>query len=142
MKTENFILAPLISMIMTAIFIFSLEENKIEIINQDPIIINEPCQIDQNKVIVRAIVYAYNSEESQTDSDPFITASGVMTKDGIIANNCLDFGTKVKINGKEYEVQDRMNSVYGCEVFDIWFEEVGEAIKFGRNNLEVEILNN
>lgn len=82
-------------------------------------------------------VTAYNSVPEQTDDTPFETASGKRTRDGIVANNCLPFGTKVVIEGKTYEVEDRMNKRYGCEHYDIWMEEVPDARKFGMKRLDV-----
>jgi 3D (Asp-Asp-Asp) domain-containing protein len=83
---------------------------------------------------------AYNSEIGQTDGDPYTMASGKKVYEGAIANNCLDFGTKVKVNGKVKIVEDRMNSRYGCENFDIYMESHEEAIKFGRQELAYEII--
>ena len=76
------------------------------------------------------IVTAYTSEESQTDSTPFITASNQKVRDGIVANNCLAFGSKVEIAGKTYEVQDRKNKRYDCEWYDIWLPSRKEALEF------------
>ena len=84
---------------------------------------------------------AYNSEENQTDSDPFIMASGKWVYDGAVANNCLPFGTKIKVNGKVKVVEDRMNSRYGCEHFDIWMEKYDDAIAFGRKTMTYEVIN-
>jgi len=88
---------------------------------------------------VEGVVTAYNSEESQTDSSPFTTASNQRVRDGIIANNCLDFGTKVQVKGKTFEVQDRMNSRYDCSHFDIWLEDKQEAIEWGKQKLVIKI---
>jgi len=84
---------------------------------------------------------AYTSEPGQTDSSPFIMASGNRVYAGAIANNCLPFGSKIKVNGKIKIVEDRMNRRYGCEHFDIWMEEKTESIQFGRRKLEYEIIN-
>lgn len=84
---------------------------------------------------------AYNAEESQTDSDPFTMASGKKVYEGAVANNCLPFGTKIKVNGKIKVVEDRMNSRYGCEYFDIYMTEYDEAVKFGRKEIAYTILN-
>lgn len=83
---------------------------------------------------------AYNSEENQTDSDPFTMASGKRVYAGAVANNCLPFGTKIKVNGKVKVVEDRMNSRYGCEHFDIWMGSYDEAIAFGRKTMAYEII--
>lgn len=83
---------------------------------------------------------AYNSEEAQTDSDPFTMASGKRVHDGAIANNCLSFGTKVKIEGKVYVVEDRMNKRYGCDSFDIWMANYDDAIKYGKRSIEYSVV--
>ena len=95
--------------------------------------------VDGPQPLIRAEVSAYNSEVGQTDDTPFITASGLHVKHGIVANNCLAFGTEVEIQGETYEVQDRMNSRYGCHNFDIWMESKDEALNWGRQTLAVAI---
>jgi len=92
-------------------------------------------------------VTAYNSEVGQCDSTPCITANGFnLCEHGIedsVATNMLPFGTKVrfpKIFGDRiFIVRDRMNSRY-YERFDIWMLEHSDAIKFGLQYIEVEIL--
>ena len=80
---------------------------------------------------MRVILTAYSSSFDETWGDPFITASGERTRDGIVANNCLPFGTIVEIDGMYFEVLDRKNSRYGCEWFDIWQPSKEAALKFG-----------
>lgn len=84
-------------------------------------------------------VTMYNSVPEQTDDTPFITASGQTVRKGIVANNCLPFGARVVIEGFIYEVQDRLNSKYGCEWFDIWSESIEEARAYGVQNHVVQI---
>jgi len=59
-----------------------------------------------------AIATTYNAEEAQTDSDPLTMASGKRVYEGAIASNCHPLGTKLKIEGEVYTVDDRMNSRY------------------------------
>ena len=87
-------------------------------------------------------IYAYSSTIDQTDFSPFLTASQSKVRVGIIANNCYPFGTRVRINGKNYTVEDRLNSRYGCEVWDKWYETKQEALNWGVRYLEVIILDN
>ena len=89
---------------------------------------------------IMATVYAYNPLSGQTDSTPFITAYNEPVKEMTVANNCLSKGTKVVIEGKEYEVADRMNLRYGCEIYDVFFFGESEAVEWGKKNLEVEII--
>ena len=86
------------------------------------------------------IFTAYTAEMAQTDSSPTITASNQPVQEGIVANNCLPFGTKIKVNGKIYEVHDRMNDRYGCENFDIYMADNAAAADFGKQPLTYEVL--
>jgi len=83
---------------------------------------------------------AYNAEEGQTDANPFVMASGKKVYSGAVANNCLAFGTKIDVKGKTYTVEDRMNSRYGCDHFDIFMWEKSDALAFGRQAVEYSVL--
>jgi len=93
---------------------------------------------------MEVIVTGYSSVPSQTDSTPFITASGQKVRDGIIANNFLPFGAKVRIpalfGDKIFEVQDRMHSRKGLNQVDIWFSSTAEAKSFGVKRTYIEIV--
>lgn len=93
----------------------------------------------------------YSSTVDQTNSQPFITASGYRVEDGIVAANFLKFGTKIRIpeyfGDKVFTVRDRMNSRYSIPknssyqgYVDIWFSTRQEARNFGRVKAEIEIL--
>ncbi len=88
-------------------------------------------------------ITAYSSTEDQTDSTPFIAASGKHVYDGMIAANFLPFGTKVKIPAlfgeKIFTVEDRMNRRY-TERMDIWFSTREQAINFGIRTAEIVII--
>ena len=86
------------------------------------------------------IFTAYTAMISQTDSTPTITASNQKVREGIVANNCLPFGTRIKVNKRIFEVQDRMNKRYGCDTFDIYMLDYAEAIDFGRQTLTYEYM--
>ena len=87
---------------------------------------------------------AYSSSVDETDDTPFITASGKTVRDGIVANNLLSFGTKVRIpeiyGDKIFEVQDRMNQRKSVYQFDIWMPSKSEAINFGVKTARIEII--
>ncbi|MBW6440955.1 3D domain-containing protein [Patescibacteria group bacterium] len=89
----------------------------------------------------QVLVTAFSSTVDQTDSTPFITASGTRVHDGTVAANFLPFGTKVRFpslyGDKIFIVEDRMKSDYKV---DIWFPTRQEAINFGAKRLEMEIL--
>lgn len=91
-----------------------------------------------------SIITAYSSTPGQTDSTPFITASNTRVRDGIIANNYLPFGTKVRMpeiyGDKIFVVQDRMNWRKSDNHFDIWFPEYNQAKNFGAKRTYIEVL--
>src|SRR3990167_5117351 len=89
---------------------------------------------------IDATVYAYTNLPELTDSTPDYTASGERVREGIIANNCLDFGKLVLIEGKIYEVQDRMAKRYNCSYFDVFLPTLVGAQSWGKKRLEVIIL--
>ena len=93
---------------------------------------------------IKVVVTAYSSTSDQTDDSPFITASNKYVKDGIIANNMLPFGTKVRIpelyGNKIFVVEDRMNKRMGNQRFDIWMSDKPSALKFGVKTVDIEIL--
>lgn len=94
-------------------------------------------------VKMTVIATGYTARPEETDSTPHITAAGTKTREGIIAANWLPFGTKVRIDGKIYTVEDRMNSRYTASFparIDIVFSSVEKARKFGKQKIEIEIL--
>jgi len=93
---------------------------------------------------ITMVVTAYSSTEAQTDSTPFVTASGKEVADGIVANNMLPFGAKVRIpelyDDKIFVVQDRMHQRKGKYHLDIWFPEYSQAKNFGAKITSIEVL--
>ena len=91
-----------------------------------------------------AIITAYSSTPWQTDDTPFITASGSRVREGIIANNYLSFGTKVRIpeiyGDRIFTVEDRMNWKKSNYQVDIWFPDYQQALVFGAQRTHIEIL--
>jgi len=117
-------------------------------ITQDNTILSKsssPETFQVNKKI-RMTITAYSSTPEQTDSTPFITASGSTVRDGIVANNLLSFGTKVRMpelyGDKVFVVEDRMHSKKGNYHLDIWFSDTEQAREFGSETIYVEILEN
>lgn len=94
--------------------------------------------------VVPGEVSAYTSSVGETDSTPFITASGHPTGPGVVAcPNDLPFGTQVEIKGEVYTCLDRMNPRYednGIYEFDIWMPEKRIALAWGRQHIPVRIL--
>jgi 3D (Asp-Asp-Asp) domain-containing protein len=91
------------------------------------------------KYFVLGSLTAYTAREEETDSTPFITASGETVRNGIVANNCLPFHSIVEILGDKYVVLDRMNSRYDCEHFDLFMWSLEDARNFGVKNLIVKV---
>ena len=93
---------------------------------------------------IRMVITAYSSTVWQTDSDPFITASGNKVREGIVANNLLSFGTKIRLpelyGDRVFTVQDRMHRRKGYYHLDIWFPSYTEAVNFGAKRTYVEVL--
>ncbi len=108
------------------------------------------CKIDKSSYEVvkkiKMVVTAYSSSENQTDDTPFITASNKHVRDGIIANNLLAFGTKVRFpelyGDKVFTVEDRMHPRKGNNHADIWFSEYEQAKNFGSKVTNIEVLEN
>jgi len=93
---------------------------------------------------IKVVTTAYSSTTCQTDNTPFITASGSYVKDGIVANNLLPFGTKIRIpelyGERIFVVEDRMNQKKGYYHVDVWFSSYWEAKCFGAKNTYIEII--
>ncbi len=93
---------------------------------------------------ISVVVTAYSSTVWETDSSPYLTAAGTWVRDGIIANNYLAFGTKVRLpelyGDKIFVVEDRMSWKKGNYHIDIWFPSYGEAKEFGAKRTYIEVL--
>lgn len=107
-------------------------------------ILKTETQIQKISKKIKAVVTAYSSTPDQTDSTPFITASGKPVAENIVANNMLPFGTKIRIpelyGDKVFIVGDRMNKRMGDYRFDLWMTSRSLALNFGVKTTEVEIL--
>ena len=88
-------------------------------------------------------ITAYSSTEDQTDDTPFITASGKLVRDGIVATNLFPFGTRIKIPSlfgeKVFIVEDRMHRRKTNNV-DIWMPSTRKALIFGIIATDIIIL--
>lgn len=93
---------------------------------------------------IPAMVTAYSSTPCQTDNDPYITASGSQVREGVVANNILPFGTKIRFpelfGDKIFVVEDRMHWRKNNYQFDIWMDSYEKAKDFGVKQAIVEIL--
>jgi len=86
---------------------------------------------------VRTTVTAYSSSRRETSPHPHVTASGARVSEGVVAcPRKFPFGTKVLIEGKLYECQDRLSRKYDAR-FDIWKRNARAARAFGKRVLTV-----
>ncbi|MFA4937194.1 MAG: hypothetical protein WC575_02835 [Patescibacteria group bacterium] len=92
---------------------------------------------------VKIIVTAYSSTIDQTDDTPFITASGAVVHEGIVAANWLPLGAQIRIpeyfGDQVFVVEDRMNDRFSRRV-DIWMLTREQAEDWGLQYLTVEVL--
>ncbi len=100
--------------------------------------------------IVRAT--AYNSLAGQTDSTPFITATGTRTRPGVVALSrdmlrSFPYGTRITIedlsgrynnllNGRTFIVEDTM-AARKTGSLDIWMSTHSQAINFGARQVRI-----
>ena len=108
------------------------------------LVVNLPSNVIQveHKVIrsFTAVITAYTPSIDETDDTPLINAANKRVKKGDIANNCLPFGTRVRIEGEIFTVMDRLNPRYGCSHFDILTFDEHKALEWGRQKKVVEVL--
>ncbi|HBV33598.1 TPA: hypothetical protein DIC39_04010 [Patescibacteria group bacterium] len=92
---------------------------------------------------IRVTVSAYSSTVDQTDDTPFITASGEVVRDGIVAANWLPLGAHIRIpevyGDKVFVVEDRMNKRYSNRL-DIWMPTRDDAKAWGLQYVTIEVL--
>ncbi|WP_230275580.1 3D domain-containing protein, partial [Deinococcus sp. 6YEL10] len=95
---------------------------------------------------------AYNSVPGQTDSTPFITATGTRTRPGVVALSrdllrTFPYGTKVMIEdlsgkytnmlkGRVFIVEDTMAARKTNSV-DIWMATRSEALNWGARQIRI-----
>jgi 3D (Asp-Asp-Asp) domain-containing protein len=95
---------------------------------------------------INVVITAYSSSPDQTDDTPFITASNKRVRAGIVANNMLPFGTKIRIpelyGDQIFVVEDRMNKRMGDYRLDIWMPTRTLAVNFGVKTAQIEVLEN
>lgn len=114
------------------------------LIAQNNILTPNAVKAKKNKQKVMNIwITAYSSTPEQTDSTPFITASGNYVRTGVAAANFLPFGSRFKLpelfDDRVFVVEDRMHERFNSRI-DIWFSTKEEAKNFGKRLAKVEIL--
>ena len=123
------------------------EKQKINNINKNKSILNDNVRGNNRRKATFNISY-YDSCYSctQNSSNPGLTASGVYAKEGITiaAPKSIPFGTKIKIDGQTYTVQDRGGAIVennGVVHLDVYVSSHEKALKLGRYITEGYILN-
>ncbi len=124
-----------------------LQEAAAEGVSQNVTALAQRTQTETSAAPSRAsyhvVVTAYSSTPDQTDSTPFITASGTYVRDGIVAANFLPIGTKVRMpdlyGEKVFTVEDRMNQRFSDRM-DIWMPDRSSAQVFGKRYTRIEVL--
>lgn len=88
-------------------------------------------------------ITAYSSTPEETDSTPFITASGTHVREGVVAANFLPIGTAIKIpelyGDRLFVVEDRMHERNSDKV-DIWMPTKAEAKQFGKQTARIVVI--
>lgn len=100
---------------------------------------------------VVALSTAYNSLANQTDSTPFITATGTRTRPGVVAMSrdmlrIFPYGTRVRIEdlsgrypglkNRVFIVEDTMHARKRNQV-DIWMRSYRDAMNYGRRQVRI-----
>jgi len=122
----------------------SQKESVIKIEIQKPVFVSTAKFINNTVIETgKVMVTAYSSTPDQTDSSPFITASGTYVHDGTLACNFLKFGTKVKFpsmyGDKIFIVEDRM-ARHNSYKMDIWMPTRVSALQFGVRTLTYQVV--
>lgn len=86
--------------------------------------------INAYTVVMNVSAYTHSSQPMANGEWPHV---------GAVAADDLPFGTRVIVNGRTYIVKDRFGGGYTNRL-DIFMNSYEEAIQFGRQWLEVEVL--
>ena len=82
-------------------------------IQKNSLLALSPTQTPKVSKKIDVIITGYSSSPQETDNDPFITAASTQTREGVVANNYLPFGTKIRFpeiyGDKIFVIEDRMN---------------------------------
>jgi len=91
-------------------------------------------------IIILCSVTAYTASYEECGKTDGITSSGTKATEGrTVACDFLKFGTQIVILGQTYVVEDRIGEGHSNKL-DIFMDDQEEALRFGRRQLEVEIL--
>lgn len=126
---------------------FEIEEQKEDIKNQNLTSAKtKKAVFNPSQKEFYVISTAYSSSVDETDSSPFITASGADIRKHpyrIVAANFLRIGTKLQLpdlyGDTIFDVQDRMNQRFSDRL-DVWQPSKQEAKQFGIRKVKVRIV--
>lgn len=118
--------------------IIALLNNGYQVADSKNIIEQKP----KTKITQKCIITAYTEAEDECGKNDGITASGTKVKEGrTVAADHLPFGTIIKIDGKEYTVEDRFGAGYKNKI-DIYMSTKEKCYNFGKKEMEIEIIKN
>lgn len=91
-------------------------------------------------IYILALCTAYTSSFDECGKTDGITASGAKaTINRTVAADDLPLGTRIRINGKEYIVEDRFGGGYKNRI-DIYVDTKEKAYQYGRQYNFIEII--
>jgi 3D (Asp-Asp-Asp) domain-containing protein len=106
-------------------------------------VVTETTEVDKPTKTMTVVATAYCACESCCGKwADGITASGVKAKPKhtiAVDRNIIPLGTEVIINGNTYVAEDTGSAIKGNRI-DIYFDSHSEALKFGRQTIDIEVL--
>lgn len=99
--------------------------------------VDTSCTDELGRVRLQVVATGYSSTPDQTDSDPWITATGTRVHAGTIAlspdlRQLLPYGSTVLV--VEDSTHPRLR-----QTVDVWFPDRGSALRWGRRTLTLEL---
>lgn len=86
--------------------------------------------VNADTVVMNVSAYTHTGNVMANGEYPYV---------GVVASDDLPFGTLVSVNGNTYVVKDRFGGGYTNRL-DIFMDTYHDAIQFGRQWLEVEVI--
>lgn len=106
-------------------------------------VVTKITEVDKPTKTMTVVATAYCAcEKCCGEWSDGITASGVKAKPNhtiAVDRNIIPLGTEVIINGNTYVAEDTGGAIKGNRI-DIYFDSHSEALKFGRQTIEIEVL--
>ena len=96
-------------------------------------------EVKSRTIVANCSAYTASADETGGNGSG-VTASGTIAEEGrTVAMDDVPFGTIVRIDGHDYIVEDRFGGGYTNRI-DIYMDSKHDALQFGRQYLEVEII--